>query len=245
MNILILLSCFLLLASIGTTLAFASSSEDDDDDNSQEVNPQNDQQSQVTWKNFKDRNNLFTVQYPSDWAPSAPVEDEISGPIDIIFFAPVTGADEVAQVEFIQYAQPSIFSTPQEALESEISTLQNDPTVTKFEIERPLECQRFTLNSLPACSYIYEITSPDGNLAVMAVDALAPDGTEYEVYYHGSFDLFEDFLPAAESMVKSFRTTGSNASISDFSLGGGGTFGSNITSQQNTTPSGSEDFSLG
>lgn len=78
------------------------------------------------------------------------------GPIDTVFFGPVS-EDELAQVEFIQYPQPSVFTTPKESLESEINILQNDPTTTKFEIERPIECSKYTLNGLPACSYIYEI----------------------------------------------------------------------------------------
>ena len=82
--------------------------------------------------------------------------EAVLGPIDTVFFGPVS-EDELAQVEFIQYPQPSVFTTPKESLESEINILQNDPTTTKFEIERPIECSKYTLNGLPACSYIYEI----------------------------------------------------------------------------------------
>ena len=231
---------FLLLsASIGTSLAFASSSEDDDDDddnfqeddrtqNEQQTQqpPQNTQQSQsqITWKNFKDRNNLFTVQYPSNWTPGAPATQEVRGPINTIFFAPVR-TDKLAQIQFIQYAQPSVFATPQEALKSEINTSQNDPTTTKFEIESPIECSKYTLNGLPACSYIYETQStPESgypNQAILAVDAqlmMAPNMKRITMQV---YDLFERFLPVAESMIKTFQTTGSNTSTSDFSLSGG------------------------
>jgi hypothetical protein len=213
-----------------------------------------DEQPAVSWKTFKDRNNLFTVQYPSNWTVSGLAEAEIAGPIDVLILAPVTDENDMAEIEFIQYTERSIFNTPQEALESEINSLQNDPTVTKFEIERPVECSSYNLSGLPACSYIYEVASTDGgNLAVMAVDALAPDGTEYEVYYRASFDLFEDILPTAGKVIGSIQLTGNNSAATDFSLTGEGFSlnDTNATTTANTTgsppnasSSNDEDFSL-
>jgi len=221
--------------------------DDDDDDSQNESSSQNEQppsaqQSQVTWRTFNDREGLFTVQFPSNWTPSNVAEVDRSGPIDSFFSSPGATGETGAEIEFIQYAQPSVFSTSQEALESEINTLQNDPTVTKFEIERPVECAMFILNGLQACSYIYEVRTTDGpNLAVLAVDAVAPDGTEYEVYYRSDFNSFQHYLPAAESMIRSFQTTGSGSDVTNFSLGGS----SNTTRQQNSSSSSDDDFSLG
>jgi hypothetical protein len=231
--------CSALFFGVNTPVIFASGS-------------QGDEQPAVTWKTFKDRNNLFTVQYPSNWTVSGVAEAEREGPIDVLILAPVTNETDVAEINFIQYTQPSIFNTPQEALESEITTLQNDPTLTKFEIERPVECSSHNLSGLPACSYIYEVASTDGgNLAVMAVDALAPDGTEYEAYYKASFDLFEDLLPTAERVIESIQLT-ANASAAtdfsgeDFSLNDtNATTTANITgSLPNVSSSNDEDFSL-
>jgi hypothetical protein len=245
LNPIVMTLCLALLLGFGTYTAFASSSEDDEENsqNEQTQPSQGNQTSQVSLRTFNDRESLFTVQYPSNWTPSAPAAEQVSGPIDIIFFAPVSAPDDVAEVEFIQYAQPSVFSTPREALESEISTLQNDPTVTKFEVERPLECEMYTLNGQPACSIIYEIASPDGQLAFMIVDALTNNGTEYETYYRASFNLFNNYLPTAENMIKSFQTTGSNASTTDFTLSGSA--GSSNTTGQRSTNLSSNDFSLG
>jgi hypothetical protein len=233
--------CSALFFGVNTPVLFASGS-------------QGDEQPAVSWKTFKDRNNLFTVQYPSNWTVSGLAEAEIAGPIDVLIFAPVTDENDVAEIEFIQYTERSIFNTPQEALESEINSLQNDPTVTKFEIERPVECSSYNLSGLPACSYIYEVASTDGgNLAVMAVDALAPDGTEYEVYYRASFDLFEDILPTAGKVIESIQLTGNNSAATDFSLTGEGFSlnDTNATTTANTTgsppnasSSNDEDFSL-
>lgn len=193
----------------------------------------------ISWQTYNDRDNLFSVQYPSNWTPSGVAEADRGGPIDTLFLAPVR-SDQVGEIEFIQYAQPSAFSTAQESLQSEINSLQNDPTVTKFEIERPVECQRYTLAGLPACSYIYEVVSSDGSLAVMAVDALAPDGTEYEAYYKASFDLFQNLLPAAENMIKSFQLTGADAT--DFSLENGSSSLNDTTTTNSSLMN--EDFSL-
>jgi hypothetical protein len=235
-RIVLITLCYALFFGVSTTGLFASESQDD--------------QSDAGWRTFKDRNNLFTVQHPSNWTASAPTES--SGPVDVVFSAPVPEADKLTEIEFIQYAQPSVFNSAQESLEAEINSLQNDPTVTKFEIERPVECSSYNLSGLPACSYIYEIASTDGgNLAIMAVDALAPDGTEYEVYYKASFDLFENFLPTAGKMIESFQLTGNNSAAADFSLGGEGFSLNDTTTATNTTgsppnanSSNDEDFSL-
>jgi hypothetical protein len=252
LNPIVMTLCLALLLAFGIHTAFASSSEDDNDD---EDSPQNEQtqsspanqQSQVTWKTFKDREGLFTVQYPSNWVPSGVAESDRAGPIDTVFSSPGSTETTGSDLEFIEYAQPSVFSTSKEALEQEITNLQNDPTITKFEIERPVECSKYTLNGLPACGYIYEVKTTDGpSLAILAVDAIASDGKEYEVYYHSDFNSFEHFLPTAESMIKSFRTTGNSSEVTDFSLTGQGK--ANIGQQSNnlnSANSGSEDFSLG
>ena len=187
-------------------------------------------QSQLTWKTFKDRSGVFSIEYPSNWAPSGVAATESSGPVDILFIPLASiakGSD--TQVEFVQYAQPSPFNTARESLESELNALQNDPDVTKFEIERPIECDKYTLSGLPACSVIYEIvTSAGGPLAIMIVDSLESNGTENEVYYRASYDLFESLLPTVEDMIDSFQLTGSNStndlsSDRDFSLNDTGT----------------------
>jgi hypothetical protein len=57
-----------------------------------------------------------------------------------------------------------------------------------------------------------------GNRAIMIVDALATDGTKYEVYYNSDFSSFEHFLPTVENMVKSFKATGSESDPADIDL---------------------------
>jgi len=228
-NGIMIISCLILLVATFTTSTFGSQSQED-------------KKPEVNWKNFKSRDNLFTVQYPSNWTPSTVRESERSGPIDIIFTSPGSNEDKWTEVEFIQYDALSAFNSANESLGSEISGLQNDASLTKFQIERPLECSKYTLNGLQACSYIYEVGSKaEGNFAAAAVDALSGDGTEYEVYYKSTFDSFKQFLPTFEKMLKSFKTTGNNSAIADFSLDDKGITSLNAT---NTTSSNDDDFSL-
>lgn len=203
----LLSSTIVLLLSLFTLNAYGSQSSDND-------------APQVTWKNFTDRNNLFSAQYPSNWIPSIiPDPDDFSN-FDTAFTLYGANEDSYAWVEFIQWTAPSAFSTSRDSLESEVSRIQSDPTVNKFEIERPIECSNYEINGIQACSIIYEISNDVGSFATLIVGTVAPDGTEYSTYYKGSFDFFERFLPVAENMIKSFRTTstGSSGSDSDFSL---------------------------
>ena len=36
------------------------------------------------WKTFKDRDNLFTIEYPSNWTPVYTRDADKSGPIDVL-----------------------------------------------------------------------------------------------------------------------------------------------------------------
>lgn len=204
----LLSSGIVLILSFFTINAYGSQSEE------------NENEPQVTWKNYNDRNNLFSAQYPSNWIPSIiPDPDDLSN-FDTAFTLYGDSEDSFAEVEFIEFTNPSAFSTSRESIESDLSFSQNDPSLTKFEIERPIECTNYKVSGIQACSYIYEIADEDAESAGMIVDAVAPDGTEYYVYYRASFDLFETFLPVGENMIKSFRSNnvGNIESDSDFSL---------------------------
>ncbi len=213
----IILAIVAFLVSIGTTEVIASV-------------PQEANQSQITWKTFTDRDNLFTVRYPTDWVPSGVEESMRAGPIDTLFYAPYLNNGSWASVNVMQYASQSVFRTANESLQSKIDSLHNNPTLTKFEIERPLECSTYTLNGLQACSVIYEIATPEGgSSAVMRVVALSPEGDDFEVLYGASFDSFEHFFPIAENITQSFQSTEGASASSDFSLSNSGIGDSNAT----------------
>lgn len=213
-KVLVFLAFLLSLMATGTSGLTASSDDDNaGDDNSPEgLISQGDDQ----LKTFTTRDNAATVQHPPNWIPTGPLQE--LGPIDIIFTSPGyfynAEESEGAEIEFIQYEAKSIFSTAKDSLDAETTAAQNDPTATMFQIEQPVECSTYILNGLQACSYIakfdWQDAAPSTNLAV---DALADDGTEYEVYYRADADSFQQFLPIAENMIKSFRTTGNDGTL--------------------------------
>ena len=103
---------------------------------------------------------------------------------------------------------------------------------------------KYTLNGIQACSYISEANSKDGgHLVTMSVDAMLNDGTEYEVYYKADTKSFKKYLPIAEEMLMSFKTTDNNSANSGVIEGNDTITDLNIT---NTTTSSSsdDDFSL-
>jgi hypothetical protein len=211
--------CIALVMSVSTYTVLASESQelDLDPDQLQNRTIAHHQSQNITWKTFQDRDNLFTVEYPSSWSPSG-VEASIRvGPIDTIFFGPIPDLNNVLSVEFMQWGAPSAFRTANESLQSTLDSIQSDPMVNKFEIERPMQCSSL-FNGLESCNVIYEVHYPEEAFAVMIVDALAPNGTEYSASYLGSFDLFERNLPTAEKMIGSFKTMGGSSATNDFSL---------------------------
>ena len=121
LNPIVMTFCLALLICFGPYVALASSSEDDDNDNNaqeedsqqneQQAQPSQGTQSQVTWKTFKDRNNLFTVQYPSNWVPSGVAEADRAGPIDALFLSPGATPERGVEVDFMQLGAPSVYQT--------------------------------------------------------------------------------------------------------------------------------------
>lgn len=198
--------------------------------NTADAFPPENQTSTYDFKSFKDRNNLFTVEYPSGWIPFYTGESSKHGPIDIYFSSPgwtQTIGSNWAQVSFYQYDWKSAFNSPQEHLEAEITSNKNNPLLTKVQIEQPIECSRYILNGQPACSYIYQLSNKDQSWVTMAVVSMLSDGTVYETYYKADVDSFKKYFPIAEEMIKTFKTTG------DTDL--------NMT---NTTSSSDNEFSL-
>ena len=169
----------------------------------------------VEWKTFTDREALFTVEYaPYNMRPVAVPEEEKAGPIDIEFVvnAPKEAVEELdawGGITFTQYAEKSVYNTAREELQSVITANIQDPGLTNFEIIAPLECEIFTLNGLPACSYGYHAISPDtGSWWGLEVEAVAADGTDYNAAYLGNpQDLFLFYLPDVKRMIESFKTS--------------------------------------
>jgi hypothetical protein len=172
--------------------------------NTTNVFAQNGDGNGVTWKTFNDRDRLFTINYPSNWYPSSVPEP--LGPIDIDFFYK---GKEYAWINI--FARESIFTNVSDVMDSWSYEAESN-----YELERTVECQKYTINGEPACSRIVSYKDPDTNpdtnsgyLAVLTVIAIDNNkGLEYIFTFMASLDVFKTFLPVAEYMVESFKVTG-------------------------------------
>lgn len=160
------------------------------------------------WKTFKDRNKLFTIQYPSDWSPGYTGESDKEGPIDVYFDGPGYSPEKGTEVAVVQYDAKSAFNSAKETLESELGDDKDDPELPGFQILSPIECVKYTLNEIQACSAIYEYKEGKVPQGVHVVDAVASDGTEYEAYFYSDGPSFKKDHPLFEEMIKTFKTGG-------------------------------------
>jgi hypothetical protein len=167
----------------------------------------------VEWKTFEDRDGLFTVQYPENWRPVAINETERAGPIHMRFEANMSPnemrEDTWASIEFIQFADKSVYKTAEEEQQSVIDLNENDPELLDFVVQQPTECERYSLNDLRSCSYLYGARSEEsGTWYGLEVEAVADDGTDFNVHYMGKpVYSFEYWNPEVDRMIESFQTT--------------------------------------
>ena len=111
--ILVYLSSFLAIDSLQTVVA------DSQKQNSIATSPTQNQPP-VSWKDFKDRNGLFTVRYPSNWIPFPRQEGESPGPIDFN----VNYHDQKNRFAMLNIYQPSgtsLFTTSKDVVSNSIA----------------------------------------------------------------------------------------------------------------------------
>ena len=165
----------------------------------------------ITWKTFRDSAGLFSIQYPSKWIP-ANVSDPL-GPIDVQFWYDSGNNDSFAYVSV--YSSPnSPFSTSLEMIENEQIPQQVSAGVN-YRLERGIECDTYVINEAQGCSFIFLTSYTDERQSqnVLAIDAVDnKTGIEYSMVLAASNDVFEQFKPVFDHMVKSFELN-SNALV--------------------------------
>lgn len=182
-------------------------------------------------KTFKDKNGAFTIQYPSNWSPlkideeeeEEEEEEEYTSLINVAFTYQGKGTS-FAVLNLFAEAE-SLFTNATDKIDSSSASKQN---YEKYKVIQPVECGKYTLNQLNACSQIEEFrlelegysTRPLVNQ--LTVGAIDDDGTEFVVVYTASQKQFDDFLPDAADMIKSFETTGTAVMDDDASVESGG-----------------------
>lgn len=167
---------------------------------------------QVKWKTFKEKNGLFTINYPSNWSPSRP-STESDAPIDIYFFHPV---GEGSFVTLSVYADESILSNNVDLMDSYLAYDQSEP---RYRLIQPTECEKYTVNSIKVCSAIntFRLMTVDSKpiITQLVIGGIDNDGVEYGISYRATTELFEDFLPVVKEMIGSFNITSNILSPSE------------------------------
>lgn len=158
----------------------------------------------IKWKTFKEKNGLFTMDYPSNWIPSKSRDNsENPSPIDMNFVYTGGSGSDVASLAVV--ADESIYTNVSDFMDSLTSSLNS-----KFKIVQPSECTKYTIKGVQACSLItsYKLTERPGKPTAMEMDVVIIDefGVQYMLIYGASKNLYDDFLPVAEGMIKSFNS---------------------------------------
>ena len=176
---------------------------------------------EVKWKTFKEKSGLYTIKYPSNWIPQKIDEVEgyeITSPINMYFVYSNSGSSG-AVISIT--ADESIFTNATDSVDSIHAYAQSLP---RYKLLQPIECGKYVLKEAPACSTIisYKNTELPGKPIVSELDIVTIDeeGVEYVISYIATKGLFDDFIPVAEEMVKSFSVTGDILSTGEESVEG-------------------------
>lgn len=156
----------------------------------------------IKWKTFKEKNDLFTMKYPSNWFPSKAGNEEYPSLLEMDF-SYTGGRSDIASVSVI--ADESVFTNLSDLMDSFAASLSSE-----FDIVQPVECNKYIVKGLPACSITstYKQTELPGNPTIKETDIVIIDefGVQYILIYGASKNLYDDFLPVAEEMIKSFNS---------------------------------------
>lgn len=106
-------------------------------------------------------------------------------------------------------ASESIFVNVTDMVDSYETTVQN---YKKYELIQSTQCRKYAIEGMSACdslSTYRDPLSPKNSIVNdLLIGTIDEDGVEYVMEYKATKDLFDDFLPVVEEMVKSFNVTG-------------------------------------
>lgn len=175
----------------------------------------------VKWKTFKEKNGLYTIKYPSNWIPQKIDEYEgveVNSPIAMNFI--YSGSGTSGALITIS-ADESILTNTTDLIDSIYAYADS---LSNYKLVEPMECGKYMINRINACSTVlsFKNTELPGKPMVNELDIVTidEDGVQYIIGYTATKDLYDDFLPVVEEMVKSFSVTGSIQSTDDESTSG-------------------------
>jgi hypothetical protein len=153
---------------------------------------------QVTWNTFEEKDGLFSTQVPSNWNVSELSDDEKLAPIDYMLSYNDKG-NSFAWIELMM-SEP-LYSNASAALESYMSEYQQ---FDDFNLLEPIECNTYTLNGAPACSFLSSRQlEGEQKRNVLNVVSITPNGIQTDVVFIASSNIFEPFLPVGEYIINS------------------------------------------
>lgn len=153
---------------------------------------------QVTWNTFEEKEGLFKIQIPSNWNASELSEAEALAPIDYMFRYNDKG-DAFAWVE-LMISEP-LYSNASAAAESYVSYYQQ---FNDFNLTKPIDCNTYTLNDVPACSVLSsQQLEGEQRRNVLDIVSISPDGIQTDVVFITSNNIYEPFLPVGEFIINS------------------------------------------
>ena len=164
---------------------------------------------QVKWKTFNEKNGVFIIKYPSNWIPQKTPEfegAEITSPIAMNFI--YSGSGSSGAILTIT-ADESIFTNASDSIDAIYAYGQS---LSKYNLLEPMECGNYVINRVSACSTVlsYKNVELPGKPIVNELDVVMidEDGVQYVISYIATRNLFDDLLPVAQEMIKSFNVTG-------------------------------------
>lgn len=164
---------------------------------------------QVNWKTFNEKNGVFAIKYPSNWIPQKTAEYEgveITSPIAMNFIYSGSG---LSGAIFTITADESIFTNATDSIDAIYAYGQS---FSKYKLLEPMECGNYVINGVSACSTVlsYKNAELPGKPIVNELDVVTidEDGIQYVIGYIATKDLFDDLLPVAQEMIKSFNVSG-------------------------------------
>jgi hypothetical protein len=90
-----------------------------------------------------------------------------------------------------------------------INAEQANTDSTGGKLEQPIECSKYFINDILACSMTYSGLNPDADqVKLLLVYLVDNKGIEYTLYLGATPDLFEYFKPVFDHMVSSFELKG-------------------------------------
>ncbi|WP_415311988.1 hypothetical protein [Candidatus Nitrosocosmicus sp. FF01] len=153
---------------------------------------------QVTWETFEEKNGVFSIQIPSNWNFEEIPDAEKLASIDYMFVYE-SGRDSFAWVELMINKTTNLNTSS--IAESYLSQYQQ---FDDFNLLEPIECDTYTLNEVPACSFLSSIQlEGEQRRNVLNVVSVTPDGIQTEVVFITSSNIYESFLPVGEYIINS------------------------------------------